>query len=136
MSPEMVRGLPVDRRSDVFALGCVLHEMLAGERLFTGPTELAVMERVRAADVRPPSSRNPAVPRALDAVVLRALAREPEGRYAWASELRDALLPFMRGASPDDPGPLAGVMARFFGEEIGAERARLERLRAAAALEA
>src|SRR5512138_1979514 len=106
MSPEMVRGLPVDRRSDVFSLGVVLHEMLTGERLFAGPNELAVMERVRAADVRPPSARNPAVTPTLDAVVLRALARDPEQRFGWASELRDALLPFMRGASPDDAAPL------------------------------
>jgi serine/threonine protein kinase len=133
MSPEMVRGLPVDRRSDVFALGVVLHEMLTGERLFTGPSELAVMERVRAAEARPPSSRNPAVPRALDAVVLRALAREPEARFAWASELRDALLPFTAGAGPEDRSPMAAAVARAFPEELHAEERRLARLRSAAA---
>ncbi len=131
MSPEMVRGLPLDRRSDVFALGVVLHEMLTGERLFTGPSELAVMERVRAAEVSPPSARNPAVSRALDAVVLRALRREPEGRFGWASELRDALLPFMHGASPDDPAPLGRAMARAFPGELRSEEDRLGRLRAA-----
>jgi serine/threonine-protein kinase len=136
MSPEMVRGLPVDRRSDVFSLGVVLHELLTGERLFTGPTELAVMERVRAADVHPPSSRNRAVPGALDAVVMRALAREPADRYAWASELRDALLPFMRGASPEDPAPLERAMLRWFPDEIHAECQRLERLRSAIAARA
>ncbi len=129
MSPEMVRGLPVDRRSDVFALGVVLHEMLTGERLFTGPSELAVMERVRAAAVRPPSARNPAVSRALDAVVLRALAREPEGRFAWASELRDALLAFMHGVPPDDPAPLARALAQAFPDELRSEGERLARLR-------
>src|SRR5512138_3597828 len=131
MSPEMVRGLPVDRRSDVFALGIVLHELLSGERLFTGPTELAVMERVRAADVPPPSARNPAVSRALDAVVHRALAREPEARFAWASELRDALLPFMHGAPPDDPGPLQRLVARAFPDALREEDERLARLRRA-----
>jgi serine/threonine protein kinase len=131
MSPEMVRGLPVDRRSDVFALGIVLHELLTGERLFTGPTELAVMERVRAAQVEPPSARNPAVSGALDGVVLRALAREPEARFAWASELRDALLPFMHGAPPDDPGPLARLVARTFPDELREEQERLARLRRA-----
>lgn len=132
MSPEMVRGLPVDRRTDVFSLGIVLHEMLSGERLFTGPSELAVMERVRAASVRPPSARNPAVPAALDEVVLRALAREPEARFTWASELRDALLPFARGAAPEDPGPLARAMAAAFPDELRAEEHRAARLRAAA----
>jgi serine/threonine-protein kinase len=94
------------------------------------------MERVRSADVRPPSSRNPAVTPSLDALVLRALAREPQDRWAWASELRDALLPFLRGASPDDPGPLERAMARWFPDEIGAECERLERLRSATAARA
>jgi serine/threonine-protein kinase len=133
MSPEMVRGLPVDRRSDVFALGVVLHETLTGERLFTGPSELAVMERVRAAEVRPPSVRNAEVPAALDAVVLRALAREPEARFAWASELRDALAPFAHGSAPQDRRPLARAMARAFPEALQAEERRLVRLRLVAA---
>jgi serine/threonine-protein kinase len=124
MSPELVRGLPVDRRSDVFSLGVVLHEMLAGERLFTGPTELAVMERVRAAQVRPPSERNPRVPPELDLVVLRALAREPEDRFAWASELRDALEPWGRRLGGGRPGVLAELMASWFPEELRLEYAR------------
>jgi len=124
MSPELVRGLPVDRRSDVFSLGVVLHEMLAGERLFTGPTELAVMERVRAAQVRPPSERNPRVPPELDRVVLRALAREPEDRFAWASELRDALGPWGRRLGAGRPGVLAELMASWFPAELRAEQAR------------
>jgi len=131
MSPEMVRGLPVDRRSDVFSLGVVLHEMLTSERLFTGPSDLAVMEKVRAGDVRPPSARSPTVSRSLDAVVMRALAREPQDRFSWASELRDALLPFMRGAPPDDPAPLARQMAGAFPDELREEEERLARLRAA-----
>ncbi|HEX9241651.1 MAG TPA: serine/threonine-protein kinase [Anaeromyxobacter sp.] len=130
MSPELVRGLPVDRRSDVFALGIVLHELLAGERLFTGPTELAVMERVRAADVRPPSATNPRVPPELDRLVLRALAREPEDRFAWANELSRALRPWARKLGAGRPGVLAGLMARWFPEELRREQER--RARAAA----
>jgi serine/threonine-protein kinase len=133
MSPEMVRGQPVDRRSDVFALGAVLWEMLAGERLFTGPSELVVMEAVRACEVPPPSSRNPTVPRALEGVLRRALAREPQDRFAWAGELRDALVPFTRGAPPDDSGPIRRAMARSFPDELRGEEARMRRLRAAIA---
>jgi serine/threonine-protein kinase len=130
MSPEMVRGLPVDRRSDVFALGVLLHELLTGERLFAAPSELGVMERVRAARVESPSALNPAVPDGLSAVVLRALAREPEGRWAWASELRDALLPWTRPLRPvSEPPAPARFMAAAFPAEIRAERDRLERLR-------
>ena len=127
MSPEQVRGHPVDRRADVFSLGIVLHEMLAGERLFTGPSELAVLEKVRSAEVRPPSERNPAVPPALDDVVLRALAREAGDRYSWASELRDALEAWLP-AAPAQPPPLAGLLAGHFAEEIHRERSRAERL--------
>jgi serine/threonine-protein kinase len=127
MSPEMVRGLPVDRRSDVFALGIVLWELLAMRRLFSGPTELAVMERVRAAQVPPPSSCNPAVPPALDAVILRALAREPEDRFGWASELREALRPFARALGPAPRGAVAALMARWFPEELRDEDDRRAR---------
>jgi serine/threonine-protein kinase len=128
MSPEMVRGEPLDRRSDVFALGAVLHEMLTGERLFTGASELAVMEKVRAAEVAPPSARAPGLPPALDAVVLRALARDPADRFAWASELRDALVPWTHaGAPPGDPPALARFMARAFPAELRAELDRAER---------
>jgi len=135
MSPEMVRGLPVDRRSDVFALGVVLHELLAGERLFSAPTELAVMEKVRAAQAPPPSATNPAVPPELDRIVLRALAREPEARFSWASELRDALVPWARRAGPGGgEAALARRMAETFPEELRVEEDRRARARASAAL--
>jgi serine/threonine-protein kinase len=117
LSPEQVRGLPVDRRADLFSLGALLHEALAGERLFRGPSELAVLERVRTADVRPPSRRNPAVPPALDAVVLGALAREPADRPAWASALAEALRPFAAGLGPE-------ALARLLAERFEAEAAR------------
>jgi serine/threonine-protein kinase len=129
MTPEGVRGLPVDRRADVFALGTVLWEMLAGEKLFTGPSELALLERVRSADVPPPSSRNPAVLAGLDAVVLRALAREPEERFSWASELRDALVPYLgQGVPSTDPAALRRLLARHFRAEIVGELERVSRL--------
>jgi serine/threonine-protein kinase len=120
LSPEQVRGLPVDRRADLFSLGALLHEALAGERLFRGPSDLAVLERVRTADVRPPSRRNPAVPPALDAVVLSALAREPGDRPAWASALAESLRPFADGAGPE---ALARLLAERFEAEAARERA-------------
>jgi serine/threonine-protein kinase len=131
MSPEMVGGLPLDRRSDVFALGVVLHELLTGERLFTGATELAVMEKVRAAEVAAPSAANPAVPPELDRIVLRALSREPEDRTPWASELRDALLSFATRAGPcGGQAALARLMAKTFPEELRVEDERRARARA------
>jgi serine/threonine-protein kinase len=132
MSPEMVRGGPVDRRSDVFALGVVLHELLTGERLFKASSELAVLEKVRRAEVRRPSELNPAVPPALDEIVLRALAREPGDRFAWASELRDALAPWTRAAATVGDAPaLARHLALEFPAELRAELDRVERIRGA-----
>ncbi len=87
MSPEQAWGRPIDRRSDLFSLGVVLHEMLTGERLFRGDTDINVLEKVRSAEVKAPSRSNPEVPQNLDAVVLRALAKEPDDRYANASDL-------------------------------------------------
>src|SRR6185369_6931101 len=90
MSPEQAWGKPIDRRSDLFSLGVVLHELLTGQRLFRGDTDINVLEKVRSADVAPPSKVNPEVPQNLDAVVMKALAREPDERYANASDmLRD-----------------------------------------------
>jgi TonB family protein len=87
MSPEQAWGRPIDRRSDLFSLGAVLHELLTGERLFGGDTDINVLEKVRSAEVSPPSRSNPEVPQNLDAVVLKALAKEPDDRYANASDL-------------------------------------------------
>ncbi len=87
MSPEQAWGKPIDRRSDLFSLGVVLHELLTGERLFRGDSDISVLEKVRIAEVLPPSRANPEVPHNLDAVVLKALAREPDDRYANASDL-------------------------------------------------
>jgi TonB family protein len=87
MSPEQAWGKSIDHRSDLFSLGAVLHEMLTGERLFRGDSDMTVLELVRKADVAPPSRINPDVPIALDQLVMKALAREPEDRYGTGSEL-------------------------------------------------
>ena len=69
------------------------------------------------------------MPPGLDAVVLRALAREPEDRYPWAGNLRDALRPWLpSGPARPRPSPLARLLAEHFGEEIRRERTRAERL--------
>jgi TonB family protein len=90
MSPEQAWGKPIDRRSDLFSLGVVLHELLTGERLFKGDTDINILEKVRNANVAPPSGMNPEVSQSLDAVVMKALAKEPDERYGNASDmLRD-----------------------------------------------
>jgi TonB family protein len=87
MSPEQAWGKSIDHRSDLFSLGTVLHEMLTGERLFRGDSDMMVLELVRKAEVPPPSRINPDVPVALDQIVMKALSREPADRYGTGSEL-------------------------------------------------
>ncbi len=91
MSPEQIRGMPLDCRTDVFSTGIVLHEMLTTEKLFRGNSEFDLMEKVRNADVSPPSKFNRRVPKELDDIVLKALAREPADRYQTAAEFAQDL---------------------------------------------
>jgi len=85
MSPEQIRGIPVDSRSDLFSLGVVLHEMLANKRLFSGKDEFEVMDRVRRAALQRPSIFNPKASRQVDNIVMRLLQKLPEDRYQSAS---------------------------------------------------
>ena len=95
LSPEQVRDEPIDGRTDVFQLGICLHEMLTGRRLFKGKGDHAKMSAILDKEIVPPSTLNPRVPRLLDDVVLRALARDKDERHQSAEKLRadlDAVL--------------------------------------------
>ncbi|MFO0568700.1 MAG: serine/threonine-protein kinase [Polyangiaceae bacterium] len=118
MSPEQIAGTDVDRRADIFALGICLWEALTGKRLYDGPNELAVMNKIRSESVVPPSTENPRLPRALDPIVLKALAKDPKQRYATASELEEDLRSVARGLPAlGDPGRLAQLMRQMFPSE-------------------
>src|SRR4029077_20767076 len=95
MSPEQIRGMPVDARTDIFSTGIILHEMLTTEKLFRGDTEFQLMERVRKAEVLAPSKFNRRVPPELDRVVLKALTRDVQDRYQSALELTQDLYQFL-----------------------------------------
>jgi len=127
MSPEMIRGLPIDHRSDVFAMGICLHEALTGARLFYGETDFATLELVRDAKVAPPSRKAPGVPPALDAIVLKALSREADDRYASAQDLQAALEEFLsshyQGFGEAEVG---AVMRQAFNFEVTREKQRLQ----------
>ncbi|TCK27468.1 Stk1 family PASTA domain-containing Ser/Thr kinase [Pseudonocardia endophytica] len=97
LSPEQARGESVDARSDVYAAGCVLYELLTGDPPFTGDTPVAVAYQHVREDPRAPSELNPSVPPALDAIVLKALSKNPANRYQSAAEMRADLIRVRNG---------------------------------------
>jgi eukaryotic-like serine/threonine-protein kinase len=91
LSPEQAGGQPVDERADLYALGCVLYEMLTGQVPFSADTPIATMYRHVNEDAPPPSTVAPVQPE-LEDVVLRCLEKDPKRRFASAAELEAALL--------------------------------------------
>ncbi|HUQ62809.1 MAG TPA: protein kinase [Acidimicrobiales bacterium] len=92
LSPEQVNGEPVDGRSDVYALGVVLYEMVCGRAPYAGETDVAVALQHLSGTPLPPRQVRAGIPRSLESVVLRAMAKSPANRYATAGQLQTALL--------------------------------------------
>ena len=119
MPPEQLHAERVDRRADIYASGVVLWESLVGARLFAGRPEAPNLARAHDEVVAPPSSRVPALLPAHDAVVLRALAREPDDRFGTALEMAEAL----EGCGPVAPPAEVGAWVVATAGELLAERA-------------
>ena len=130
MSPEQVRGLPIDRRSDIFSCGIVLYELLTGERLFVGESDFSTLEKVRNVEILPPSTYNRRIPDELERIVLKALAKDVEDRYQNAIDLHDELQAFVYTAGEFySRKDLAAWMKGTFAREIEEETAKLEAYR-------
>lgn len=96
MSPEQVSGKTnIDRRSDIFALGIVLFEMLTLKRLFLGASDFETLEKIRKVEVSPPTLYNSAIPDELEDIVMKALEKDVANRFQSAQELQEALQRFM-----------------------------------------
>jgi beta-lactam-binding protein with PASTA domain/predicted Ser/Thr protein kinase len=99
LSPEQARGAPVDPRSDLYSLGVVIYEMLTGKVPFTGDTPVEIAMKHLSQVPKPPSEWREEVPHDLDAVVMRALAKDPDQRYGSAEEMDADLARVARGVS-------------------------------------
>ena len=129
MSPEQCVATNVDRRTDVFALGVIAHEMLTGRRLFKRNSPYETYQAVIECAVDPPSKVNIELDPALDALIMRSVAKDKEDRYPTAEAFGDALLGYLhhRGKG-SGPGDVARFFDDRFAQEIDEHGARMREL--------
>ena len=119
MSPEQARGEKVDARTDIFALGIVLWELLTGGRLFEGESDLAVLRAVTESLIAPPARLNPDVPAELSDIVMKALARPVGERFQTAFDFDRALANYaLRNAKSVEDTSVSNFLALMFKEEL------------------
>lgn len=126
MSPERLFGEDLDGRADIYSLGVVLWEMLAGQAFRSPGRNLEeIRERLRE-PVSDPSAHNPAVPKRLDAIVRKAIALKPEERYGTVAEFQRDLHHFLYAHAPEfNPQDLTACIQELFRPEVDAEEAKL-----------
>jgi serine/threonine protein kinase len=124
MPAEQIRGGEVDRRADVYGAGVVLWEMLCGRMLFSAASDGELIHRVLSEAITAPSEHNSAVPPALDAITLRALAREPSERFSSAREMASAIESALRVASQSE---VADWVQQVAGAKLAQRAALLRR---------
>jgi serine/threonine protein kinase len=135
MSPEQARGEPIDARSDLFSVGVSFHELLTARRVFERDNEIGVLLALMDQPIPPPSQRRADIPPTLDRIVMKALERRPQDRYASAAEMRADLEEFLRG-TPSIPGvtQLAQYMQGLFGPAEVERKTKIPSLTELAAL--
>ncbi|MBI4818948.1 MAG: PEGA domain-containing protein [Deltaproteobacteria bacterium] len=130
MSPEQVRGHELDNRSDIFACGVLLWELLVGDRLFLGESDFSTLEKVRKVELVPPTQLNKRLSPQVERIVMKALAKERGDRYRWASEMAEDLQRYLFASNqPFARTDLQRYMKQHFAEEVEAEQTRMDRYR-------
>lgn len=123
MSPEQAAGKRVDSRSDIFALGIVLYELLTGTRLFKRSNDIQTLNAVTACEVTLPSEVNPSLPPGLDPIIMRALSKDPADRFQEAVHLQLALEDFLlQHRMPSSSAHLAAFMNEIYSDRLERER--------------
>ncbi|MDP2275962.1 MAG: protein kinase [Archangium sp.] len=131
MSPEMITAKPVDHRADIFAAGVMLYEQLCGRRPFTGNSIDEVVIRIAREEPALPSSYDPAVPRALEAICLRAIAKEPRSRHQSLAEFVEAMEAVGGDSVLATHQEVADYVTALFPEKTDERRSTLRRAREA-----
>jgi serine/threonine-protein kinase len=129
MSPEQCVANNVDRRTDVFALGVIGHELLTGRRLFKRPSPYETYQAVMECDVKPPSSIDAELDPVLDRVIMGAITKDRAERYPTAEAFGDTLLGYLhhRGIG-SSPGDVSRFFDAYFGQELEEHSARMREL--------
>jgi len=129
MSPEMVKGKPLDARSDVFGVGVLLYEMVTARRLFDAKDDIATLKLVGRASIPPPSAVAEDPPEELEQIIMKALEKDPDDRYQTAADMGEALLRYVLTTDPMyGPRKLAELMTTWFGDDSTQEQARVNEL--------
>ncbi len=127
MSPEQVAGAEIDRRSDLFAVGVLLYEMLTCTRLFVAETDFSTLEKVRQCEIPAMRELNDGVPEALEDVVRKALAKDLDERYQWCSDFNEDLQRFLiTDQSIFNTKRMASFMKETFKDDIDQEMQKMQ----------
>ncbi len=130
LSPEQVRAEPIDRRSDIFAMGTLFWELLTNQRLFNASNQYETLTMIGEPNVEPPSATNPAIPPEVDAIAMKALEADPDSRFQWGSDFASALQGYLSSQKPPyHRSQLTTWLRSAFEEEFEEEKAKRDRFR-------
>jgi len=127
MSPEQAMGKPIDRRTDLFALGVVLYELVTGKSAFKGSSDFSTLQRITQAEYTPPGEINRDLPPALVGIINKALARDRDARYATGRDMAAHLDAYLATeANPPSAAVLSAFMRKLFRDDYVREVSRIK----------